>query len=82
MKDLLELNKRDLEKVKILMFDLDGTFVSKDRLKSSTYNCLEKVANKGMKTVVVTGRPGGWCDMIARWWPVDSVLFFAAYATA
>ena len=38
MKDLLELNKRDLEKVKILMFDLDGTFVSKDRLKSSTYN--------------------------------------------
>ena len=74
MKDLLELNKRDLEKVKILMFDLDGTFVSKDRLKSSTYNCLEKVANKGMKTVVVTGRPGGWCDMIARWWPVDSVI--------
>ena len=24
--------------------------------------------------MVVTGRPAGWCDLIARWWPVNSVI--------
>ena len=56
------------------MFDLDGTFISNDRLKSSTYYRLEKLIDNKIKTVVVTGRPAGWCDLIARWWPVDSVI--------
>ena len=56
------------------MFDLDGTFISNDRLKSSTYYRLEKLMDNKIKTVVVTGRPAGWCDLIARWWPVDSVI--------
>ena len=54
MKHLSKLSRSKLEKVKILMFDLDGTFVNDDGLQSSTYNSLEKVINKGMKTVVVT----------------------------
>ena len=74
MEPLSKLPRSKLEKVKILLFDLDGTFVNKNRLQSSTYNSLEKVINEGMKTVVVTGRPAGWCDLIARWWPVDSVI--------
>jgi len=74
MKPLSKLPRSKLEKVKILLFDLDGTFVNEDKLQSSTYNSLEKVISEGMKTVVVTGRPAGWCDLIARWWPVDSVI--------
>ena len=74
MKRLSELPETKLGKVKILLFDLDGTFVSEDRLQSSTYRSLEKVRRKGLKTVVVTGRPAGWCDLMARWWPVDSVI--------
>ena len=26
------------------------------------------------KTIAATGRPAGWCDLIARWWPVDAVV--------
>tara|TARA_B100001094_G_scaffold212066_2_gene206010 strand:+ start:5371 stop:6132 length:762 start_codon:yes stop_codon:yes gene_type:complete len=74
MKPLRELDKTSLEKVKILLFDLDGTFVDNDSLQSSTYSCLERVVQNGIKAVVVTGRPAGWCDLIARWWPVDSVI--------
>ncbi len=74
MKPLSELPQSKLEKVKILLFDLDGTFVNSGSLQASTYNYLEKVVRKGMKTVVVTGRPAGWCDLMARWWPVDSVI--------
>ena len=27
-----------------------------------------------IKTVAVTGRPAGWCDLMARWWPIDAVI--------
>jgi len=74
MKPLSEFPRSKLEKAKILLFDLDGTFVNSDCLQASTYNSLEEVVRKGMKTVVVTGRPAGWCDLMARWWPVDSVI--------
>ena len=74
MKPLSEFPRSKLEKAKILLFDLDGTFVNSDSLQASTYNSLEEVVRKGMKTVVVTGRPAGWCDLMARWWPVDSVI--------
>ena len=74
MKPLSEVNKKYISKIKILMFDLDGTFISNDRLKSSTYYRLEKLMDNKIKTVAVTGRPAGWCDLIARWWPVDSVI--------
>ena len=33
-----------------------------------------KIKKHGIKTIAVTGRPAGWCDLIARWWPVDSVV--------
>ena len=60
--------------IKALLFDLDGTFVSKESLLSSTYRSLEKIRNLGIKTIAVTGRPAGWCDLIARWWPIDAVV--------
>jgi HAD superfamily hydrolase (TIGR01484 family) len=28
----------------------------------------------GIKVVPITGRPAGWCDLIARQWPVDGVV--------
>src|SRR5690606_12435498 len=28
----------------------------------------------GFKVVPLTGRPAGWCVMIARQWPVDAVI--------
>ena len=74
MKPLSEINRKRLKKIKVLILDLDGTFISNDSLKSSTYRCLEKLKDNQIKTVVATGRPAGWCDLIARWWPVNSVI--------
>ena len=74
MKPLSELKEKHLRKIKILFFDLEVTFISNDSLKSSTYRYLEKLRDNKIKTVVVTGRPAGWCDLIARWWPVNSVI--------
>ena len=74
MKPLSKIKHEKLEKTKVILFDLDGTFISNGSLKSSTYQYLEKFKDNKIKTVVVTGRPAGWCDLIARWWPVDSVI--------
>jgi HAD superfamily hydrolase (TIGR01484 family) len=63
-----------IREIKALFFDLDGTFVGKDVLRSEAYNYLEKLNNKGVKTVAVTGRSAGWCDLMARWWPVSGVI--------
>jgi len=61
-------------KISSLFFDLDGTFVTESNLSSRALLSLEKIREYGVKTIAVTGRPAGWCDLIARWWPVDSVV--------
>ena len=74
MLPLSEMSTKESHNIKAILFDLDGTFVSKDGLKSSAYSKLELVRQKGLKAVAVTGRSAGWCDLIARWWPVDAVV--------
>ena len=74
MKSLYSMSGKNAKKVKALLFDLDGTFVSDDKLGSKTYESLENLRNSGTKTIAVTGRPAGWCDLMARWWPIDAVV--------
>jgi len=74
---MLPLSRMPVEAVRqvtTLLFDLDGTFVTEDNLEAETYRSLERVRKNGIRTIAVTGRPAGWCDLIARWWPVDSVV--------
>lgn len=35
---------------------------------------LWNLANRGVEVIPVTGRPAGWCEMIARLWPVRGVI--------
>ena len=74
MEYLSQIKRAAINEIKVLLFDLDGTFVSDNRLRSSTFGCLEKLRQKNIKRIAVTGRPAGWCDLIARWWPVNSVV--------
>ena len=63
-----------VQKITSLLFDLDGTFITGSKLSSEAFLALERIREKGIKAVAVTGRPAGWCDLIARWWPVDTVV--------
>ncbi|SVB75066.1 uncharacterized protein METZ01_LOCUS227920, partial [marine metagenome] len=74
MQPLSNMSAENALRIKALLFDLDGTFVSEDALLSSTYSSLEKTKNLGIKNIAVTGRPAGWCDLMARWWPIDAVV--------
>jgi len=54
--------------------DIDDTLTSHGRLPAVAYGALERLRAAGLRVVPVTGRPAGWCDHIARMWPVDGVV--------
>ena len=54
--------------------DIDDTLTTHGRLFAAAYTALERLRAAGLLVVPVTGRPAGWCDHIARMWPVDAVV--------
>jgi len=54
--------------------DIDDTLTSEGRLTARAYAALERLRAGGRLVIPITGRPAGWCDHIARMWPVDAVV--------
>ncbi len=54
--------------------DVDDTVTTEGLLTASAYAALERLQRAGLRVVITTGRPAGWCDHIARMWPVDAVV--------
>jgi HAD superfamily hydrolase (TIGR01484 family) len=71
MRPLAELDAR---RVGALLFDIDDTLTTEGRLTAAAYAALERLKLAGKRLVAVTGRPAGWCDHIARMWPVAAVV--------
>jgi HAD superfamily hydrolase (TIGR01484 family) len=61
-------------RVRAVLTDIDDTLTENGRLQAIAYAALEKLHEAGIIVVPVTGRPAGWCDLIARQWPVDGVV--------
>ena len=74
MKELAAIAPEALRGVKAVLTDIDDTLTTHGRLPSVAYAALEKLQAAGVKVVPITGRPAGWCDHIARMWPVDGVV--------
>ena len=60
--------------VRVVFTDIDDTLTSDGRLGAVAYGALEALQQAGVLVVPITGRPAGWCDHIARMWPVDAVV--------
>jgi HAD superfamily hydrolase (TIGR01484 family) len=54
--------------------DIDDTLTSEGKLTARAYAALERLRSGGKLVIPITGRPAGWCDHIARMWPVDAVV--------
>jgi HAD superfamily hydrolase (TIGR01484 family) len=72
MKPLAQL--RGARHLRGLLFDIDETLTTEGKLTAEAYTALERLKNAGKIVVPITGRPAGWCDHIARMWPVDAVV--------
>jgi HAD superfamily hydrolase (TIGR01484 family) len=57
-----------------VFFDIDDTFSTHGRIHVGAYQALWALKESGLRVVPITGRPAGWCDHIARMWPVDGVV--------
>ncbi|MBN2124877.1 MAG: HAD-IIB family hydrolase [Deltaproteobacteria bacterium] len=57
-----------------LFFDIDDTFSSRGKITAEAYRALWSLKESGIRSLPITGRPAGWCDHIARMWPVDGVV--------
>jgi HAD superfamily hydrolase (TIGR01484 family) len=74
MRPLAECTPAEFEGVKAVLTDIDDTLTTDGRLPAEAYSALERLQRAGLIVIPVTGRPAGWCDLIARLWPVDGVV--------
>lgn len=84
MRPVSEMPREVAAQVRCVLTDIDDTLTSEGRLPAAAYAALERLHDAGLLVAPVTGRPAGWCDMIARFWPVDGVVgengaFYFAY---
>jgi HAD superfamily hydrolase (TIGR01484 family) len=63
-----------LARVSRVLLDIDDTLSTHGKLTAEAYAALWRLHEAGLVVAVVTGRPAGWCDHIARFWPVDAVI--------
>ncbi|MGQ0564679.1 MAG: HAD-IIB family hydrolase [Gemmobacter sp.] len=57
-----------------VLTDIDDTITTEGQLPADAYAMLERLTAAGLLVLPITGRPAGWCDMIARFWPVAGVV--------
>jgi HAD superfamily hydrolase (TIGR01484 family) len=60
--------------LKFLFTDIDDTLTDEGYLFPEAYSAIWNLYRHNIKVVPVTGRPAGWCEMIARQWPVAAVV--------
>lgn len=54
--------------------DIDDTLTTKGLLPAEAFRSVWRLHEAGIAVVLVTGRPAGWCDHLARMWPVEGVI--------
>src|SRR5712675_2035893 len=74
MSPLADCPRETLAAVEGVLTDIDETVSTHSRLTGEAYGAMEALKKAGFRVIPVTGRPAGWCDHIARFWPVDAVV--------
>jgi HAD superfamily hydrolase (TIGR01484 family) len=74
MKPFEQFPEQAKKGVHFVLTDIDDTLTLKGRLPSVVFSAMEQMRKKGIRVIPITGRPAGWCDHIARMWPVDGVV--------
>lgn len=74
MAPISELSEEVCRELVGVMTDIDDTITTDGQLPADAYAMLERLTEAGLLVVPITGRPAGWCDMIARFWPVAGIV--------
>ncbi|HEY9053884.1 MAG TPA: HAD hydrolase family protein, partial [Rectinemataceae bacterium] len=74
MVSIKEMSPAQAKALRFALMDIDDTLTTEGKLPASSYSALWRLKEAGLVVVPITGRPAGWCDLIAREWPVDGVV--------
>jgi HAD superfamily hydrolase (TIGR01484 family) len=74
MRALRDMLPETAARIDVVLADIDDTLTHEGRLPACAYDALERLTEAGIAVAPITGRPAGWCDMIARMWPVAGVV--------
>ena len=74
MKPFINFPKSRKKNIKFVLTDIDDTLTFNGRLPAIAFSSLEKLWKAKIKVIPITGRPAGWCDHIARMWPVHGIV--------
>jgi len=66
--------QKNKQHIRYLLTDIDDTLTLDGKLPAVAYSAMERLQLSGVKVIPITGRPAGWCDHIARMWPVDGLV--------
>jgi HAD superfamily hydrolase (TIGR01484 family) len=74
MKPFADLDAATARRVVGVFTDIDDTLTANGRVEPAAYRALCDAFAAGLRVVPVTGRPGGWAEVLASLWPVDAVV--------
>jgi HAD superfamily hydrolase (TIGR01484 family) len=61
-------------RIRYVFSDIDDTITLGGRIPAAAFAALWAAHDAGLRVVPITGRPAGWCDHLARMWPVAAVV--------
>lgn len=62
------------KRIRYVLTDIDDTLTINGRLLSAVFAGMERLKNAKIRIIPITGRPAGWCDHMARMWPIDGLV--------
>ncbi len=74
MKSFQQFPQKFRSKIRFVLTDIDDTLTLSGRLPAAVFTSMERLQHNSIHVIPITGRPAGWCDHIARMWPVDGVV--------
>ena len=74
MKPIGEIPQSVKTNIRYILADIDDTLTIAGRLPAAVFAAMERVQKAGIRLIPITGRPAGWCDHIARMWPVAGIV--------
>jgi hypothetical protein len=74
MKPIEKIPETIKNTIRYVLADIDDTLTLDGRLPAVVFAAMEGLKKAGICMIPITGRPAGWCDHIARMWPVDGVV--------
>jgi HAD superfamily hydrolase (TIGR01484 family) len=74
MRPIAEFPPDIARRIRAVVTDIDDTLTEGARLPPATYAALARLKEAGLIVIPASAAPAGWCDALARMWPVDGII--------